>query len=233
MDIDFSRGAWTVGRYGGAPIRIHWSVLILVALFGGFQPGAWLGIVLVIVMHEVGHAVVVRGVGAVPTEIVVHGFGGHCAWRGPVSSRGRAMIAWGGVWGQLVLFALVGLWAQLFTPASPFGGHLIYALLWSNLRLAAFNLIPFPPLDGAEAWRLVPILRDDLVRWWRWQRVRTEMNTPRAEADTPKPRLPADLEAEKNGRITDPETSERLFGKVYQGLIGGAPAGSPDDEEEG
>ena len=29
-------------------------------------------------------------------------------------------------------------------------GQIIYTILWTNLTLAVFNLLPVPPLDGAK-----------------------------------------------------------------------------------
>jgi Zn-dependent protease len=81
-----------------------------------------------------------------------------CHWQGDPSPIGRAAIAWGGIWAQLVVLAAVELWQQLGgMPRDYVMYRIVHTLTVSNAYMIAFNLLPIPPLDGAEAWRL-PIL---------------------------------------------------------------------------
>lgn len=154
----FRRGHVTVPRLFGVPVHLHWSLIPGAFLFGRFAwaPGAWLAFALVILAHELGHAVLVRRLGARPTGIELHALGGECGWRGEVSPLGRSVIAWGGVLAQLLLAACALPLSGVVT--SPLGAGLVSALLGPNLWLVAINLIPVRPLDGAEAWLLVPRL---------------------------------------------------------------------------
>lgn len=170
------RGTWTIGRLRGAPIALHWSLPLGALFFGrfGWVPGFWLAFALVILVHELGHALVVRLTGNTVVHVLVHGLGGECSWDGDPTRLQRALIAWGGVWAQLAL-ALVGFgWLLLAPPTTVLAAELAHGLTWSNLYLAAFNLIPIAPFDGAEAWKLPGLLRER----WRRRRVTTARVSP-------------------------------------------------------
>jgi Zn-dependent protease len=155
-------GSWTIARPFGVPIRLHWSIPVFAFLAGGFQfaPGAWLASLLLILIHEAGHAIVVRRVGARALALDVLGFGGLCWWEGSVTPIQRACIAWGGVWAQMLVFVITGACVLLFgRPAHPFAAQMVDVALVANLWLIGLNLLPVPPLDGKEAWSLFPLLR--------------------------------------------------------------------------
>ncbi len=161
---------WSLGRIGGVPVRLHWSAIVGALFFSGFRlaPGAWLGFVLVILVHELGHAAVVKATRMRVHGVSVHGLGGECQWSGNATPLQRAAIAWGGVWGQLALVAIVlPLAGLLAATMGAFGADLAYALTWGSLMLAALNLIPYGPLDGVEAWKLPRLLLE------RWRRLRS------------------------------------------------------------
>lgn len=167
MALRFTNGSLVVGSFRGAPIRIHWSTPLGVLFFTGFRfiPGAWLGFVLVILIHELGHALMVAAYGQRTIAIDVHGFGGLCWWDGYPTPMGRAMIAWGGVIAQAAL-ALATLVIVTFAgpPEAPFAAALVGSFVGPNLATIATNLLPIPPLDGAEAWKILPILRSRMRR---------------------------------------------------------------------
>jgi Zn-dependent protease len=151
------RGSLTLAHAWGAPIRVHWSLLIGLFLVGGLKSGAWVGFLAVILAHEFGHAALVRSFGQQVVALTLHGLGGECHWVGRPPPLRRTLIAWGGVAGQAALLGLawgaMQLVPQMFSGwfGDPLGG----ALVQSNLVMAVFNLLPIPPLDGAEAWRLL------------------------------------------------------------------------------
>ena len=161
----FSKGYLTIGRFGGARIRVHWSTPIGMLVFTGFlrdprfAPGAWIGFLLVVLIHELGHAVAVALSRQRVIAVDAYALGGLCHWDGCPSPMQRAMIAWGGVIAQAVLAlgTLLTL-ALLGQPSRVFTADLANAFLDANLWMILVNLVPVPPLDGAEAWRIVPIL---------------------------------------------------------------------------
>jgi Zn-dependent protease len=151
-------GAFRLGSFRGAPIDVHWSALLGMFLFSGahFAPAHWLAWLLIVLVHEMGHAVLVRRYRLRVLGIVVHGIGGECVYVGTTDER-RSIIAWGGVLGQLALFAVAAAARELDAlPRTMFIWQLTSALLVPNLFTAALNLIPLEPLDGARAWRLFP-----------------------------------------------------------------------------
>src|SRR5579859_4663516 len=115
----FETGFLRLGRIRGAPIRIHWSVALGLLFFTGFrfEPAAWLGFIALILMHELGHALMVLRYGLRVVAVDVHGFGGECRWEGTPTAWQRAAIAWGGVMGQAVV--LVATLAYIFVTGGP------------------------------------------------------------------------------------------------------------------
>jgi stage IV sporulation protein FB len=155
----FDSGYLTLGRFRGAPVRFHWSILAGMLVLTRFRiaPGEWLGFVVVVLVHEIGHAMLVERLGLLLVSIDVHGFGGGCAYSGSPTSRERAIVAWGGIVAQAALLtAVVVVLAVLGWPERGALADLVDALTWSNAGLMALNLLPIAPLDGAEAWRLFP-----------------------------------------------------------------------------
>lgn len=156
-------GWWTITKLYGVPVRIHWSALLGAIFFSGlsFAPGAWLGFLLVILAHELGHAFVVLRTGQRLLGVSIHGFGGECQWAGDATPLQRSLIAWGGVAAQAALF-LVALPLSWLVGArlGLFGLDLFHALTVSSAFIAALNLLPLRPFDGAEAWKLPGLLRE-------------------------------------------------------------------------
>jgi Zn-dependent protease len=149
----------TVASVWGAPVRVHWSAPFGLLLVGGSRPGAWVGFLAVILAHELGHAVLVRRFGQRVVALSLHALGGECHWVGHPTSRQRTLIAWGGAAGQMVLAGVAFVVMRLLPPsfAGQIGDPLYTTLVQSNLVMAGFNLLPFPPLDGLDAWR--PLFR--------------------------------------------------------------------------
>lgn len=168
-----SYGWWTLGRFRGAPIRVHWTILVMMVVWSrfSFAPVFWLGFGLIILIHELGHAAFVLRFRLGLSEIALHGAGGYCRHDLPGTPFQESAVAWGGVLAQLALFGAVKL-AVLFLgpPQSAALSTLAYVFTEPNLWLAAFNLIPFEPLDGAKAWPMLGML----ARRFRKQAARHE-----------------------------------------------------------
>lgn len=152
---------WSLGKIGGVPVRIHAAALLGAIFFSGFRfaPGAWLGFLLVILAHELGHAALVKAAKQHVMRVDVHAFGGECHWVGDATPLQRAVIAWGGVLGQLAVGIVAAAVWIIVGHVGSFWADLLGALTTGSLWIAALNLVPIPPFDGAEAWKLVTILR--------------------------------------------------------------------------
>ena len=216
----FHSGYYTIAHFRGAPIRLHWSIPFGALVFGRFQiiPGFWLGFFFLVLIHELGHAMVVRACGLRVNGIDIHGLGGQCRYDGHPSQLRIALIAWGGVWAQLVLFTAVSLVLLFVQPKSAFAAQLIYAFTDANLYLAALNLLPIRPLDGADAWPLFGLLFE---RWKLRRRIRLSAKPIARPAPPPTAKKP---EPKYSDRVRDPNQSEELFKRFMQA--------NPVEEEE-
>jgi hypothetical protein len=110
--VSAPQGSLKLGSWQGTPIYAHWTIPVAALVFsqGRFVPGYWLGFFLVVFIHEMGHAFLVRTLGYHVLSVEVHGLGGVCRWRGDATAIHRAQIAWGGVAAQaLALVVTLGL----------------------------------------------------------------------------------------------------------------------------
>ncbi len=155
-------GALRLGRVAGVPVYLDRTWLLLGALVAwtGWQSGRGLGIgtqvayalwlvlaILVAVLgHEVGHALVARLLGFRVHRVMATLMGGHTAYDGTGATAGRsAAVAAAGPAANLLLAGLGGLATTATAwPVSLFASS--FALM--NLLLAGFNLLPGLPLDG-------------------------------------------------------------------------------------
>jgi Zn-dependent protease len=149
----FSSGYLRVGRYRGAPIRIHWTTPIAVFVLTrfSFNPLVWAALLGVLFVHEMGHALVAQQFHMRLVSIDITGVGGTCRLEGDPTVREAAIVAWGGVIAQaallvvaIILRMMIGDWLD----------SVFHILITSNVVLIALNLLPIAPLDGATAWRL-------------------------------------------------------------------------------
>jgi len=150
------RGYWVLGRWLGAPIRLHFSIIVGLLFFGRFQfrPGFFVGYPLLVLCHELGHAFLVRRFGHHVSAVEVTGFGGVCEWDGNATPFEDAAIAWGGVLAQALIYIGTWVWLALAPPTTRFGFELARTFTDQNLWLIVLNLAPIPPLDGARAWSI-------------------------------------------------------------------------------
>jgi Zn-dependent protease/CBS domain-containing protein len=167
--------AWRVGRIGGIEVRVDssWVVIALLVTYsmylqvsqvyedtstGGAVALAILSAVLFfgsVLVHELAHAVAAQARGIRVQDITLFLFGG--ATRAKVDSRGPGdefLIALVGPLTSGLLAGLFGIVAGLGRDllSRPLAGTFGY-LAWTNLVLAAFNLVPGFPLDGGRLLR--------------------------------------------------------------------------------
>jgi Zn-dependent protease len=171
-------GYLRVGAVRRADVRVHWALLAVGALLviGGYGVG-FLALVLLVLAHELGHLVLAQRSGLVPLRIDLHLLGGHCvihdAWATPWN---RAVVAWGGVLAQAaLLIATLVCVKTLPMPRGwiePYLSQVLIVLLPLNLGVLFFNLIPLAPLDGHQAWALVPMIPGRLRAWRAERRAR-------------------------------------------------------------
>jgi Zn-dependent protease/CBS domain-containing protein len=167
--------SWRVGRIAGIEVRVDssWVVIALLITYsmylrtsvlypelsgGGAVALGILATVLFfgsVLVHELAHALVAQARGIRVLDITLFLFGG--ATRARVESRGPGdefLIALVGPLTSGLLAGLFGIVAGLGRDllSRPLAGTFGY-LAWTNLLLAAFNLVPGFPLDGGRLLR--------------------------------------------------------------------------------
>jgi Zn-dependent protease len=153
-------------RCFGARVYVHWHVLIAISLLAVISLrhvviaiSAALSYLLILVVHEVGHAAIARRLGYEVLAIRIGVIHGHCEFEHPDSALHACLIAWGGVIAQfLVAAAVFGIAAALPPTMSDYFGVVIVLLGYINLVVALVNLVPASGMDGAVAWKLFPEL---------------------------------------------------------------------------
>jgi stage IV sporulation protein FB len=206
--MSFDTGFLTIARFRGAPIRLHWTLPIGALLFSGFRfaPVFWAAFFGLVLIHELGHATIVRRFRHRVLAIDVTGFGGLCRWSGTATPFERACIAWGGVLAQfVVLIGAVAVRLVLGPPTSFAIAEVLHVFTVTNLWLIGLNLLPVPPLDGAEAWPLVGHLRDA----WRSRSRRPKRRPPASGSKQPPSSATSRSEPAPKGEV-DPEIAKML-----------------------
>jgi Zn-dependent protease len=154
---------WSLGRLWGTELELNVSALIIVALLvvPGLQEGHWIrptvfaiALVISILVHEFGHATVANLLGLGPCRVMVHGFGGLCAFSVPPTHRQGLKISLAGPAAGLLLAALAYGIAWVFQGHLPSVVRMALGLtVQINLFWSLFNLLPMFPLDGGQATR--------------------------------------------------------------------------------
>jgi Zn-dependent protease len=107
-----------------------------------------------VLVHELSHSVVARGYGLPVRRILLYPLGGVSEIEREAPTPGREFaVAGAGPALSLVLGAIGWGLAQL----APYGvtGMLIRQLMWANIIVGVFNLLPGLPLDGGRMLRAV------------------------------------------------------------------------------
>ena len=101
-------GYLTLGSPGGVPVRVHWTAPLGAVVLSGlsWRPGAWLGFLVLILAHELGHAALVKLNRLQVVEVMIHAIGGECRWYGNATEVQRSVVAWGGVLAQALLLVV-------------------------------------------------------------------------------------------------------------------------------
>ncbi len=165
-----SGGSIRLFRLAGIEVFLHWS-WFLVAVYevqiwrSMFTSPVWavllyVGLFVLVTMHEFGHALACRQVGGRADRIVLWPLGGIAFVSPP--QRAGAML-WCIAAGPLVNLLLAPILALLLHSAGRAGtintnpdAYLVLLWIWRiNLGLLLFNLLPIYPLDGGQILRAV------------------------------------------------------------------------------
>ncbi len=173
--------SFSVGRVANIDVRVHATFFLLVAWVAwseyaaqGSMHAALHGVLLIgllfaiVVLHELGHALTARRFGVATRDITLLPIGGIARMeRMPKEPRQELLVAIAGPAVNVVLALVLGLvllasGIPLVTDVSDM--NLLSQLLWLNISLAVFNMIPAFPMDGGRALRATLAMRMESVR---------------------------------------------------------------------
>jgi Zn-dependent protease len=171
----FLRTKIGVRRIAGTPLLVHWSwfpglVVLVILVSRNYSSWFWalgeiLGIFLFIAMHEFGHIFVMRWLGYKPKEIVLWALGGAAVSEMPRSWSGELKVAAVGPAVNLMLVPItVMIWWSFGDGRQGDLGQMLYRLVWANLGILLFNLLPIWPLDGGRIFEALMRPRFGLTR---------------------------------------------------------------------
>jgi Zn-dependent protease len=153
-----------VARVKGVEVYFHWSVFLIgsLILLGAFRQPlvALVGLVAylsVLLIHEAGHLIVAHRMGYDALSIEIFPIYALARFEMPRTRFDTSIIAWGGVLAQAVIGVplVASVIAFGYTPFDAVNA-LLAILGGVSLCIAALNLLPIAPLDGATAWDLIP-----------------------------------------------------------------------------
>ena len=164
------RQSLQLGRIAGINVRVHWSWFLVAAyeltqrsngLYSslGWNVAEYLGLFLIILMHEFGHALATRQVGGRAEEIILWPLGGIAFVDAPPRAGAQLWcIAAGPLVNVALLVVLPGLRGLLFDTGIARGlppdfWAVFSQLIFINKWLLIFNLLPIYPLDGGQILR--------------------------------------------------------------------------------
>lgn len=178
------RKALNLGKIAGIELHVHWTFGLLIVgvfafyLFSGHTVGESLfGLSLIlalfvcVVLHEFGHALVARHFDVPTRDITLYPIGGVARLQQiPEEPKKELLISIAGPAVNVViagvLFAVIvlsGRLPSLQTMTEPVG-HFLAKLMWFNVVIVGFNLLPAFPMDGGRVLRAVLASQMDYVQ---------------------------------------------------------------------
>lgn len=164
--------SWKIGRIAGIEVFFHWTFLLLIGWIlasyvatGQGWIAALTGVAFVlalfacVVAHELGHALAARRFGVSTQDITLYPIGGVARLqRIPEHPYQEFVISIAGPLVNVVIAASIAIGLALTSGISMIAGldmssGFITNLLWANVVLAIFNLIPAFPMDGGRILR--------------------------------------------------------------------------------
>jgi len=162
------QGSIHLFRLAGVEVSLHWSWFLVAAYAiqgrrGEYSSVIWnvfeyLALFLIVLLHEFGHAMACRQVGGTANQILLWPFGG-VAYVSPPQRPGATLwsIAAGPlvnvVLAPILFLAVLAGQSMGWADTMPDAAHFLSAVLWIDVGLLLFNILPIYPLDGGQILR--------------------------------------------------------------------------------
>ncbi len=173
-----------LGRVSGIPIQVHWTFLILIAwivLIHASRGASTIqvigGVLLVlavfgcVVLHELGHALTAQRFGIRTRDITLLPIGGVARLeRMPEDPKQELLVAVAGPAVNGVIAGLLFVVLEVAGIIGPMaevvvvGGNFFVQLMWINVILVLFNILPAFPMDGGRILRALLAYKMDFLR---------------------------------------------------------------------
>ncbi|MGA3101582.1 MAG: site-2 protease family protein [Terracidiphilus sp.] len=162
------QGSIHLGRVAGIDLYLHWSWFVVAVIEIGSRQGRYTSLVwsaleylalfAIVLLHEFGHALACRQVGGTVDRIMLWPLGGVAYVNPP---QRPAATLWSLAAGPLVNVALLPVFGGAFLAARSLGWAdsmpnaytLLGWILWIDVILLVFNILPIYPLDGGQILR--------------------------------------------------------------------------------
>lgn len=175
---------WKLGRFAGIDVFVHATFLLLIGWVGyssWLDNQNWgsvlngilfiLALFLCVVLHEYGHALTARRYGIKTRDITLYPIGGVARLeRMPEKPIEELWVALMGPAVNVVLAILLYVYLSVMNGLVPLSritvnsGSVLERLLFANIILVIFNLIPAFPMDGGRVLRALLAMRMEYVR---------------------------------------------------------------------
>jgi Zn-dependent protease len=176
------RWSLRVGRAAEIDVYVHATFLLLLAWVGLREYGQGVNAVLaamvytltlfaIVILHELGHALMARRFGVRTRDIILLPIGGVARLEHmPRDPRQELLVAVAGPVVNLALAAALSIIVRLGGPVPPSDPlyaldiatpvrAFLYQLVFANVLLALFNLLPAFPMDGGRVLRALLAMR--------------------------------------------------------------------------
>jgi Zn-dependent protease/predicted transcriptional regulator len=178
--------SWRAGSIAGIDLYVHATFVLLL---GWVAITRWLrsqdvldalgGVLLtatvfgIVVFHELGHALVARRFGIRTLDITLLPIGGVARLeRMPEDPKQELLVALAGPAVNVVLaalfFAAVAINGDELDARALMASSPLVSLMWINVALATFNMLPAFPMDGGRVLRALLAMRMDHLQATDW-----------------------------------------------------------------
>lgn len=168
-----------LGSFAGIRVYLHWTFVLLLGwiLFSHIGQGhdwaeAWRGVGFIIalfgcvLLHEFGHALTAKHYGIRTRDITLLPIGGIARLeRLPENPRHELWVTLAGPAVNVVIAGVLFAVLYFVYPVNEFSqarlleGNFLVRLMWVNVFLGAFNLLPAFPMDGGRVLRALLSMR--------------------------------------------------------------------------